>query len=56
MPKSKKRPYSLTFTYDEKTRDAMEILMSRSINLADFCRRSILSFAEQIKATEKLNK
>jgi hypothetical protein len=49
MPTSKQKPYMLTITYDEKTRDAIKLLKSKSINLADFCRKSIESYAEQIK-------
>ena len=48
-----KKAYMFTFTYDYKTREAINILKRKSINLADFCRKSIESFAEQIKATEK---
>ncbi len=48
-----KKTYMFTFTYDYKTREAINILKRKSINLADFCRKSIESFAEQIKATER---
>jgi hypothetical protein len=47
-----KKDRSFTFFYDSKTREAMDILMSKSINLGDFCRKSIESFAEQIEEAE----
>ena len=48
-----KKDRSFTFFYDAKTRKAMDLLMSKSINLADLCRKSIESYAEQIEAIER---
>ncbi|MHC4183488.1 MAG: hypothetical protein ACYSR0_09075 [Planctomycetota bacterium] len=48
-----KKIYMFTFTYDCKTREAIRILKQKSVNLADFCRKSIESYAEQIEAHEK---
>ena len=48
-----KKDKSFTFFYDLKTRKAMDILKSKSINLGDFCRKSIESYAKQIEANEK---
>jgi hypothetical protein len=45
-----KKVYMFTFTYDCKTREAINTLKRKSINLADFCRKSIESYAEQIEA------
>ena len=51
-----KKAYMFTFTYDHKTLEAINILKRKSINLADFCRKSIESFAEELKTTEDQNK
>lgn len=55
MPTTKNNPYMFTFVYNDKLRHSMEILKGKSINLADFCRKSIESFANQIEETEKQN-
>ena len=50
-----KKPYMFTFTYDYKTRKAINILKRKSINIADFCRKSVESYAKQIEAIENQN-